>query len=199
MKFNKTLLILLLSAITALTGCAVSVQPPTAYSLTEVPNTHAVRAHGSSILMVLTPVAAPYYRTTLMAYEMEPHQISYFSRNAWAQPPAQMLQPLLVKTLQNTNRFRAVVSPPVTGFYDYMLNTEIVTLRVNQDMKPVTYQVTLRAQVFNAKSNRAIATKNITVYEPINGCSFYSRVLAANHAVAKALAQVSQFTLRTIR
>lgn len=191
------------AAMMTLTGCsafAVDVKGPTQYSLTQTPDGHTAQHQGSRILLVMAPEAAPYYKTTQMAYELKPHQVSYYTRNAWAEPPAQMLQPLLVKTLQNTNHYRAVVTPPVTGNYDYMLMTQILTLRANLESCSGVYQVTLRAQIIRTASNKAIATKDITVYEPIT-CknNFYSNVLAANRAVAKALAQVSSFTLRNTR
>jgi cholesterol transport system auxiliary component len=198
MKLNiASKLIVTTTAMITLCSCAVSVQQPTTYSLTEIPGNHQ-SYRTNKILMVLPPDAAPYYRTTQMAYEMKPHQVSYFTRNAWAEPPAQMLQPLLVKTLQNSNHFRAIVTPPVTGVYDYMLNTQIMTLRVNLDTRPTMVEVVIRAQIFNARSNRVVSTKNISIFEPVKGCSFYDRVLAANRAIAKALTQINKFCTRTI-
>jgi cholesterol transport system auxiliary component len=202
MKYAIRSAIVAAAAIT-ITGCsmfAVDVQGPTQYSLTQTPGVHSAKHHSAKILLVMAPEAAPYYKTTQMAYELKPHQVSYYTRNAWAEPPAQMLQPLLVKTLQKTNHFHAIVTPPVTGNYDYMLMTQILTLRANLESCPGVYQITLRAQIIKTSSNKAIATKDITVYEPITCKSaFYSNVLAANRAVAKALAQVTAFTLRSTR
>lgn len=198
MKLNTVIrLLFTTAAILTLCSCAVSVQQPAAYSLTETPG-HHTSARTSKILLVLPPDASPYYRTTQIVYQMKPHQISYFTRNAWAEPPAQMLLPLLVKTLQNSNHFRAIVTPPVTGVYDYMLNTQIMTLRVNLDTHPTMVEVVIRAQIFNASSNRVVATKNINIFEPVKGCGFYDRVLAANHAIAKALKQINKFCSKTI-
>lgn len=180
-----------------LSGCAVSVQQPTTYSLTETPAKYRTYQTGR-ILMVMQPDAAPYYRTKQIAYEIKPNQISYFTRNAWAEPPAQMLHPLLVKSLQNTNHFSAIVAPPVTGVYDYMLNTQILTLRVNFDTRPAMVEVSIRAQIFNARTNRVKATEVITVFEPVYSCNFYNNVVAANHAIAKALAKINQFCIKNI-
>jgi ABC-type uncharacterized transport system auxiliary subunit len=59
-------------------------------------------------------------------------------------------------------------------------------------------EVVIRAQIFNARSNRVVSTKNISIFEPVKGCSFYDRVLAANRAIAKALTQINKFCIRTI-
>lgn len=190
-------------AVTALTACSifspVTIKPAKEYSLTQIPAPHHSRYRSGNIVMVMIPDAAPYYRNTQIAYELKPHEVSYFTENVWAEPPAQMLQPLLVKTLQNTNRYRAIVAPPVTGNYNYMLTTQILNLRVKYDTQPAIFEVTIRAQIFNANSNKAIATKDITVREPICNGPFYTRILAANQAVANALAQIANFSLRVIK
>lgn len=194
---------LIMMSAAALSSCSifspVTIKPSTEYSFTQIPAPHHAKYRSSRIIMVMTPDAAPYYKSTQIAYQMQPHQVSYFTQNAWAEPPAQMLQPLLVKTLQNTNRYRAIVAPPVTGNYDYMLTTQILNLRVKYDTHPAVFEVTIRAQIFNAASNKAIATKDITVDEPICNGPFYTRILAANHAIANALAQIANFTLRVVK
>lgn len=199
---NVIRLAMVIAFVMTLLGCsifAVDTTGPTQYSLTQTPDVQSAGHHGSRIVLVMTPEAAPYYKTTQMAYELKRHQVSYYTRNAWAEPPAQMLQPLLVKTLQQTKHYRAIVTPPVTGNYDYMLMTQILTLRANLQSCPGVYQVTLRAQILRAASNKAIATKDVTVYEPIACGSFYNNVLASNRAVAKALGQISTFTIKTTR
>ena len=77
------------------------------------------------ILLISVPETIPVYNTTEMAYMIKPYQIAYFSLNQWAETPAEMLQPLLVQTLQNTHHFKAIVTPPYSGHFDYVLNTQI--------------------------------------------------------------------------
>lgn len=175
------------------------IKPPKQYALTDVPAVKRSATQTNSIVMVALPTAAPYYKTSQMAYLSKQHEVNYYTLHAWADMPTHMLQPLIVKTLQKTNRFRAIVTPPVTGSYDYMLTTQILQLRQNFVMQPASYEVTLRLQLFRMSTNRAIATREITVTEPSRGCDVYQTVLAANAAMSEALAKLAQFTIRKAR
>ena len=77
-------------------------------------------------LMVLQPETNPAYNTTQMAYTKKPFEVSYFAENRWIETPGQMLQPIIVQTMQRTHHFRAVITPPFIGSYDYILNTQIL-------------------------------------------------------------------------
>lgn len=182
-----------------LTSCAVSVEKPTTYMLNETSHSNS-HYRTNKILMVYTPDTVSYYHTKQIAYETKPHLIDYFTRNAWAATPSQMLQPLLVKSLQQSKHFRAVVTPVAGSGYQYALNVEITSMFVNLHHQPVTFDVGMRAQIINGVSNKAIATKDFYVSEPI-ACSnqFYSRIVAANHAVARVLQQITKFSVRTIK
>ena len=195
----KKKLLCLLSLMAALTGCAVSVERPTTYTLKELPAKHISYRTGK-ILLVFPPEVVHYYRSTQIAYETKPYLIDYFTRNIWGATPSQMIQPLLVQSLQDTRHYLAVVTPPVSGYYHYALNTEVLALFVNYYHQPATFDIKLRAQLFNANSNKAIATKDIYISEPIRGCNnFYSKIIAANHAMARALRRVSQFSVKVIK
>ena len=101
-----------------------------------------------------------------MAYTVRPYQIAYFSRNRWAETPAQMLQPLIVQTLQDTHYFHAVVTAPFIGKYDYSLNTQILELKQDYTYKPAKLKLILRAQLSNTATSHVIATTQYAIEEP---------------------------------
>jgi hypothetical protein len=74
-----------------------------------------------------------------MAYTVKPYQLAYYRDNQWAETPAQMIQPLLVRTLQQTGFFQAILSPPDSGHASYALRTEIMEL--TQDYTGIPPQV----------------------------------------------------------
>lgn len=99
-----------------LSGCSmlapVKPEQTSNYVLNRVPsNIPHKSGHGGTIL-VLQPDTRPVYNTTRMAYTDKPYQVAYFGQNEWAETPSQMLQPLIMQTLQNTHHYHAVVSPP---------------------------------------------------------------------------------------
>jgi cholesterol transport system auxiliary component len=146
-------------------------------------------------LLVFPPETSPLYDTTQIAYTIRPYQIAYFSQHEWGETPSRMLQPLLVRTLQNTHYFRAVLKPPYSGRYTYSLRTEILELMQDFTSEPATLQLSLRVRLSNDTANRIIATKEISLREPMQQKTPYAGVMAANDATAKALQKVTEFVL----
>lgn len=201
MKPIKMKMLLILLILLSLTGCSflspVKTTPDCTYMITSIPtNTPHLRALPIT-LMVMQPDAVPAYNTTEMAYSRRIYQIAYFAKNRWAETPPQMLQQLIVQTLQNTHRFRFVVTPPFTGTYDYVLSTTILQLEQDFVSCPVL-KLRVRAQLINTTSNRVIATKNFALLEPIFAITPYNGVIAANIATRKFLSELSDFCIRNL-
>ena len=144
-------------------------------------------------LLILTPEAGPLYDTVQMAYQIRPYEIAYFSQTEWAERPTLMLHPLLVRTLQDGAYFSAVATPPFIGHYTHALRTELVTLLQDFTAEPPTLRLTLRFQLVAAAGSETVATKEISVREPMREKSPYAGAVAANDATAKALRELAEF------
>lgn len=183
-------------------GCSllspVNTKPPTKYVLNSIPAPTARRHARAITLMVGMPETRPVYDTTQIAYSIKPYQVSYFSQNQWAETPSQMLQPLIVQTLQNTHYFHAIVTPPFAGRYDYVLNTQILQMQEDFTHIPATFKLTLRVQLNRISTNEVIGTKQIFICEPLAHKTPYCGIVAANKAVAKALQEMTAFCLERI-
>lgn len=171
----------------------VKSDPPSAYVLNTVPSIPIQRDKPRSTILVSMPETRPVFNTTQMAYTTKLYRVAYFSQNQWAETPSQMLQPLIVQTLQNTHTYRAVLTPPYSGRYDYVLNTEITQLQQNFTHKPALLQFSLRAQLVSMATNQVIAARQFTVYNPIPKNTPYNGVISANKAAAKVLKQLAAF------
>lgn len=186
-----------------LAGCSllspVKVDTQNKFILNKVPDVVPARNTHSTILLVSAPEARPILNTTQMAYTIKPYQISYFSQNQWAETPGEMLQPLLVQTLQNTHYFKAIVTPPYIGHYDYTLNTQILELMQDFTHRTPTLIMTVRAQIIRFSNNQIIGTKQFSVTLPIPQGSPYGGVYAANYASALILERISVFCLDKIQ
>lgn len=147
-------------------------------------------------LMVLETEANPAYNTTQMAYTVKPYKIDYFAQNRWANAPAQMLQALIVQSLQNTHYFHAVVEPPFIGRYDYALSTKI--LRLEQDFtyhRPILHLI-VQAQLTRVSNNRVIATEVFSLHQAMRQVTPYAGVVATNIASAEFLRELTMFCLK---
>lgn len=197
MNMMNIRLLLLVVMVISQAGCSflspVKTDQPNAYVLNSVPDHVVQRSHSSTTMLVAVPDARPVFDTTKMAYTTKLYRVGYFSQNQWAETPSQMLLPLMVQTLQNTHAYRAVLTPPYAGRYDYVLNTQITQLQQNYTRKPAVLQFSLRANIISMASNQVIASKQFTVYLPIRNATPYNGVLAANKAVSRVLVQLAQF------
>lgn len=168
------------------------------YVLNTVPSSVPEKKTRSITILVTLPEARPTYNTTQMAYTIRPYQVAYFTQNQWAETPPQMLQPLIVRTLQKTHLFHAVVTPPFMGRYEYTLSTDIAMLQQDFTKVPARLDLKVQAQLIKSSTNQVVGTKQFSVSEPIRYKSPYSGVAAANRATAKILKEIAEFTVSKI-
>lgn len=154
---------------------------------------HEARA---ATILVMQPETRPIYNTTQMAYTDKPYQVSYFSENQWAETPSQMLFPLLVQSLQNTNYFHAVVVAPYAGKYEYMLTTQILQLTQNFLHNTSYVDMSVRVQLSRVTTGQLIATKQFSRHVPMPQKSPYGGVIAANWATSSILREISEFCVK---
>jgi len=149
----------------------------------------------AATLLVLLPEISPAYDTARMAYSVK---LAYFRDNEWAETPAQMIQPLLVQTLQRTGFFRAILTPPETARTSYVLRAKVLELVQDHTISPPVLRLALRLELLGG-SGRPIAGRDIAVQETMREATPYAGVIAANHALAKVLRMAAQFVLTSTR
>lgn len=161
--------------------------------LSKIPVDLPMERTRAASLSVLVPETKPIYDTTQMAYSIQPYQIAYFSQNEWGETPSQMIQPLLVQAIQNTHYFSAVLSQPHFGRHTYALRTEILELKQDFTSNPATLELAMRFQLSREATNQIIATRELSVREPMLERTPYAGVVAANDATAKLIRELARF------
>jgi cholesterol transport system auxiliary component len=185
-------------AILMLTGCGLFSpikNDQTRYQLSSIPNVRVKHTHQSTLL-VFKPETIELYNTTKMIYKKCPYQVAYFAKNKWADNPTNMLQQLIVQTVQNTHYYRAVVTPPFTGRYEYSLNTQLIELQQDFTEHPSVVRVKLRAQLINGTTGRVIRAKQFSAIACAPQESPQGGVIAANRAMDQILRELSEFSTR---
>lgn len=186
-------------AVAAAAGCAL-LSPPadsdvTTAMLDKMPGEVPRGEPGAASVLVLPPETRPVYDTTQMAYTVRLHEVAYFAHHRWGETPSKMLQALLVKTLEATGHFDAVLTPPYAGRYRYALRTEILELTQDFTSEPPALRLALRLQLSGEAADAAIVTREISVNEPMRDKSPAAGVTAANNASAQALQEIAGFVL----
>ena len=187
---------LLVSACVMLSGCSVfspvaSVSNST-YLVDTVPQLAVQRTHKVSIA-VAEPATLSIYNTTDMAYSNYRYQIGYFVKNSWAATPGQMLQPLIVQTLQNTKHFTAVNSAMSNGQFDYTLNTQLLEFQQDFTSGRNIFRLRMRALLIRTATSTVVASKEIDIDVPATQNTPYGGVVAANQATRDMLSELAHF------
>lgn len=190
------------AALAALAGC--SVLPPASIQakkemLSKLPGDVPQGKARAATLLVFAPETRPIYDTTQMAYMLKPYQIDFFSQHEWGETPSQMLQPLLMKTLESTHAFVTVLTRAYQGRYSYALRTEIAELVQDFSAEPAVLKLTLRLQLSDGATGALIASKEIALHEPLRQKTPEAGVEAANDATEKALREIASFVLENAK
>jgi len=148
---------------------------------------------GEQTILVTATGARSGYDTRRMIYTKRAHELEYFTQNQWVDSPARMLTPLLIQSLENSAKYRAVVSSRSAVTADFQLDTEIIRLQQDFTTRPSQIQLTVRAQLTDIQSKRVLASKEFNISEATSSEDPYGGVLATNRAVKILLQQITEF------
>jgi cholesterol transport system auxiliary component len=187
--------LLALWAAAALSACAV-VQPPARpvqhiFVLDAEIAVPAEAAAAAPTIIVTPPRTAPGFDTERIAYVPRRNELSYYAQSRWADTPSRMLEPLLVRALEGTGGFRAVVQGASPAPGDLRLDTDILRLQHEFLEKPSRVRVTVRAQLTDLRQRSVLATRTFDVVEPAETDDAHGGTAAANRAVSKVLREVA--------
>lgn len=192
----------LLSMMT-LSGCSflspVKTGPETGYVINKTPANVVKSRRHSAVLLVMNPDINPVYNSTRLAYTVRPYQITYYSSSHWVDTPSQMFAPLIAQTLQKTNRFKSIVTPPFTGQYHYALRTQIKTLLIDYTRTQPALQLTIQAQIISGYNGNLLSSRDFSAAIPLPQHSPYGAVYAANCAAEKVLREMAAWVVKSTR
>jgi cholesterol transport system auxiliary component len=186
-----------LAAILLLSGCGALPAPQVASQNIYVLDAQPVAQTSPikrDLVLAITPLQArPGFDTPQMIYTQQPHEVSSFVTNRWADTPAHMLEPLLVQAMEQTGSFRAVVQPRGALPADVLLETELIRLRHDFATRPSRVQLTLRARLIDLRDKRVLAVKQFDDAENAASDDAYGGVAAANRVTQRVLKQLADF------
>jgi cholesterol transport system auxiliary component len=145
------------------------------------------------VLLVNLPQAESGFDTSRIAYLKRPLEVSYYAASQWADQPARMLLPLLVRTLENTGRWRAVVPMPSPARADYRLETTGVMLQQEFMEQPSRMRVSMRLQLVDLRDYRAVGARHFEAIETAPSEDAYGGVVAANRGLGKLLQEAADW------
>jgi cholesterol transport system auxiliary component len=130
-----------------------------------------------------------------MRYTVKLHELSSFIHNAWYSPPADMLLPLMVKSLQQSGYFRVIASTSTADATDYRIDTQLIDLKQNFLKYPSQIDFTVKVVLSHVPYSRVIASKIMDYHIICKEKTPFGGVIAANEATKRFTAELTDFIM----
>jgi cholesterol transport system auxiliary component len=191
---------LLAAGVPLLPGCTGTLlprpaQPPARFTLDSaapaiVPRTPAV---GAPTLTVDLPRAAPGHDSRRMVFVRQPPELEAFAFHEWVEPPARMLAPLLVRALQDSGAFGAVLLAPSAAVGTWRLETASLQLLQDFTRAPSQVRLGLHAVLLDSATRRVLAWRAFEVRVETTGDDPVAGAVAAQTAAQQLSSAVAAF------
>lgn len=188
-QVQQALLIILAAGITAACGAS---RPVKFYVL----DTGAPAAPESSPerfpirLLVGRVTASHLYRDDRLVYGSGPVQLGTYEYQRWAEPPAGMIQDMLIRSLQSTGAYRSVSGLRSNARGDYIVRGHLYALD-EVEGPDLAARFSFQMELFDPKTNATIWSDSYAHDEPVTGKKVSDVVEALDRNVSAGLAQLT--------
>lgn len=197
---KKWNILLLAGTLSLLAACSPVKLPETnQYKLDSYSEKRLAGKFTRQSILITPPEAVTGYQTNQMLYIKQHFELSSFAHNSWVGPPADMLFPLIVQSVQRSGYFRAVSSSPNQELTDYRLDTQLIELQQNFLKKPSEVKLTVKVVLTNVHDGRVVASRVIQQHAKCPVESPYGGVVAANLAARQFTAELSHFIVMHVK
>lgn len=182
-----------------LTACSpVKVASIQEYKLESPSTLHVRNKPTRATILVSKPLAASGYTTSDMRYVVKSYELSSFAKNSWVAPPADMLETMLIESLQNSGYFYGVVRAPFAGTTAYRLDTQLLSLRQNFLKRPSRIDLAIKAELVNETTKKIVRSKRFVTHVNALEDTPYGGVMAANRAMNNLMVQIVRFATDSV-
>ncbi len=190
-QVQQALLIILAAGITAACGASRPVKYYVLDTGTAVaPVSDSSPARSPIRLLVGRVTASHLYRDDRLVYGSGPVQLGTYEYERWAEPPAGMIQDMLVRSLQSTGAYRSVSDLRSNARGDYIVRGELNAL--DEVEGPVlAARFSFQIELFDPKTNATVWSDSYTHDEPVTGKKVSDVVEALDRNVSAGLAQLT--------
>jgi len=163
-------------------GCALAVNgaPPKTYDLV-APEVAPVNAGPLPVQMVVrTPTAVRALNTERILVRPAHERISYYPSAVWSDLLPRLVRARITETLEDSRRFRAVVTEDDRVTSSYSLQISIRAFEMSVNGKPPEGHVAISAKIVDERAGKVVASRR-----------FESRVRAKSDAVGEGVAAIT--------
>src|ERR1700675_4761547 len=173
----------------ALAGCGAT-RPTQYYQLTVPADVHHADTNTSGISLALGPLVSSHlYREDRIVFSSGPQQMGTYEFQRWTEPPAEMIEEVLLRELRASNRYREVFAQRSATHADYVLRGRLYDFK-EVSGSPLQARVTVEFELKDMKSGATVWSHYYNHDEPVSGKDVPSMVAALDHNVQRGVGEV---------
>lgn len=179
----------------ALSGCAlanVASEPaPQLFMLTAAhPNAAGAAVAPAANLLVDDFSATAAIDVPRIAFQPNPNEIKYYAGARWSDRAPQMIQSLMVETLENSGRFAFVAARGSEIRGDYLLKGDIRQFAAEAKGEQTSVRVDFLVRLIRIDDRSILASRDFNVSVPVTGSGIASVVAAYDAALHQNLNEI---------
>lgn len=175
--------------VTVLAGCGAA-RPMQYYQLTVPTDMPQSAPNAAGISLALGPLGASHlYREDRIVYSAGAQQMGTYEYQRWTEPPAEMIEEVLLRELRASGRYREVYSQRSSSHADFVLRGRLYDFK-EVSGSPLAARVTAEWELHDTKSGSMVWSHHYGHDEPVNGKDVPAMVAALDRNVQRAVSEV---------
>jgi len=187
---RKAVVVLLATTAVFLGGCGAA-RPSKYYQLTIPADTSAQHAADPAAVTLLVGnlFASHLYREDRIVYSTTGEEMGTYEYQRWAEPPAEMIQEVLLRELRSSGRYRAVYTQRSNTNGDFLLRGRLYDFKEVSENGMVA-RMGVDFEMRDLKNGATVWTHYYQHDEPVNGKNVPAVVAALDKNVQRAVKEV---------
>lgn len=174
-----------------LIGCGAA-RPAKYYQLT-IPSSTAADPPSDvfPVTIVMGPLLSSHlYREDHIVYSSSGEDMGTYEYQRWAEPPTEMIQDILLRTLRSSGRYRAVYALHSSIRGDYLLHGRIYDFK-EMNGGAMAARLSLELELRDTRTGTTVWTHSYNHDEPVSGKNVSAVVAALDRNVQRATSEFS--------
>lgn len=165
---------------------------PSRYYAIEVPASGSSAANAMPVTLLVGRITAPQVlRDDRIAYRSSSTEIGMYEYHRWSEPPASMMEALLVRRLRADGRYQSVQSLSSNAEGDFILRGRLHQFEEVSGNPGIAARVSLEIELFEKKSGTVVWNHLFNDEEPVATKEVPAVVDAINRGSQKVLDQIA--------
>jgi ABC-type uncharacterized transport system auxiliary subunit len=189
---RKSIFPALLLSLGVLSGCGAA-RPSKYYQLT-APTDKIARPDPAPFpvtLLVGRITTSLLYRDDHIVYTSNGEAMGTYEYQRWAEPPSEMISDVLLRKLQDSDRYEHVYSLRSDAHGDYVLRGRLYDLREVDGKEPAA-RVAFEFELRDSKTGATVWSRSYSHDEPVSGKNVTAVVAAMDRNVQSGLSEVME-------